>query len=134
MSLLARRSAAEFFGTAFLVMTVVGSGVMASRLSPDDAGLQLLQNSLATGAALVALILALQPVSASFNPVVTLVERALGMIDTRTAAGLVAETEAELEALVAAGGLEPLARHLRRPMLYALEPSRMTGDLLEPAR
>ena len=90
MSLLARRSAAEFFGTAFLVMAVVGSGVMASRLSPDDAGLQLLQNSLATGAALVALILALQPVSASFNPVVTLVERALGMIDTRTAAGLVA--------------------------------------------
>lgn len=90
MNLLARRSAAEFLGTAFLVMAVVGSGVMASRLSPDDAGLQLLQNSLATGAALVALIVALQPVSASFNPVVTLVERALGMIDTRTAAGLVA--------------------------------------------
>ncbi|MFP5312832.1 MAG: aquaporin, partial [Actinomycetes bacterium] len=89
MSELARRAAAEFIGTAFLVMAVVGSGVMASRLSPDDAGLQLLQNSLATGAALVALIVALQPVSASFNPVVTLVERALGMIDSRTAAGLV---------------------------------------------
>lgn len=89
MSLLARRVAAEFTGTAFLVMAVVGSGVMASRLSPNDVGLQLLQNSLATGAALVALIVALQPVSASFNPVVTLVERALGMIDTRTAAGLV---------------------------------------------
>ncbi|MEW1806544.1 aquaporin [Pseudarthrobacter sp. NPDC080039] len=85
-----RRAAAEFTGTAFLVMAVVGSGVMASRLSPDDAGLQLLQNSLATGAALVALIVALQPVSASFNPVVTLVERALGMIDTATAAGLIA--------------------------------------------
>ncbi|WP_373461302.1 aquaporin [Arthrobacter sp. B1I2] len=70
-------------------MAVVGSGVMASRLSPDDAGLQLLQNSLATGAALVVLILALQPVSASFNPVVTLVERAMGIIDTRTAAGLI---------------------------------------------
>lgn len=85
-----RRAAAEFVGTAFLVMTVVGSGVMASRLSPNDVGLQLLQNSLATGAALVALILALQPVSASFNPVVTLVERVLGVIDTRTAALLVA--------------------------------------------
>jgi len=85
----ARRAAAEFIGTAFLVMAVVGSGVMASRLSPDDAGLQLLQNSLATGAALVALIVALQPVSASFNPVVTLVERALGMIDTGTAATLI---------------------------------------------
>jgi arsenate reductase len=80
---------AEFIGTVFLVMAVVGSGVMASRLSPDDVGLQLLQNSLATGAALVALIVALQPVSASFNPVVTLVERALGMLDTRTAVGLI---------------------------------------------
>ncbi|MFF2344791.1 aquaporin [Pseudarthrobacter sp. NPDC058119] len=88
MNVLGRRVAAEFVGTAFLVMAVVGSGVMASRLSPDDAGLQLLQNSLATGAALVALIVALQPVSASFNPVVTLVERALGTIDTRTAASL----------------------------------------------
>ncbi|MEV4987850.1 aquaporin [Pseudarthrobacter sp. LMD1-1-1.1] len=90
MSVLGRKAAAEFVGTAFLVMAVVGSGVMASRLSPDDAGLQLLQNSLATGAALVALIVALQPVSASFNPVVTLVERALGLIDTGTTAALVA--------------------------------------------
>jgi glycerol uptake facilitator-like aquaporin len=61
-------------------------------LSPDghDVGLQLLENSLVTGAALVALILALQPVSAAFNPVVTLVERVLGMLTTRTAAALVA--------------------------------------------
>ena len=56
-------------------MAVVGSGIAAQRLSPDDVGLQLLENSLVTGAALVALILALQPVSASFNPVVTVVER-----------------------------------------------------------
>jgi arsenate reductase len=89
MSVLARRVTAEFVGTALLVMAVVGSGVMATRLSPDDAGLQLLQNSLATGAALVALIVALQPVSASFNPVVTLVERALGMLDRRTAMSLI---------------------------------------------
>ena len=68
---LARRAAAEAIGTAFLVMAVVGSGIAAVRRSPDDAGLQLLENSLVTGAALVALILALQPVSASFNPVVT---------------------------------------------------------------
>ncbi|WP_442544904.1 aquaporin [Arthrobacter sp. KN11-1C] len=90
MSLLTRRAVAEFAGTAFLVMAVVGSGVMASRLSPNDVGLQLLQNSVATGAALVALILALQPVSASFNPVVTLVERALGILDTPTTLALVA--------------------------------------------
>lgn len=90
MSVVARRAVAEFAGTAFLVIAVVGSGIMASRLSPNDVGLQLLQNSVATGAALVALILALQPVSASFNPVVTLVERALGILDTPTALALIA--------------------------------------------
>jgi len=77
---LVRRAVAELVGTAFLVMAVIGSGVMATRLSPDDVGLQLLQNSIATGAVLVALILALQPVSASFNPVVTLVEAARGRV------------------------------------------------------
>ena len=53
---------------AFLVAAVIGSGIAASRLSPDDVGLQLLENSLATGAVLVALILALQPVSARLQP------------------------------------------------------------------
>jgi len=88
VSPLGRRATAELVGTAFLVMAVVGSGIAAVRLSPDDVGLQLLENSLVTGAALTALILALQPVSASFNPVVTLVERALGLIDSREAAAL----------------------------------------------
>jgi len=90
VTLLGRRALAEGLGTAFLVMAVVGSGIAASRLSPHDVGLQLLENSLVTGAALVALILALQPVSAAFNPVVTLVERVLGMLTTRSAAALVA--------------------------------------------
>jgi glycerol uptake facilitator-like aquaporin len=87
-SSLGRRAGAELVGTAFLVMAVIGSGIAAVRLSPDDVGLQLLQNSLVTGAALVALILALQPVSASFNPVVTLVERLLGRITTQEALAL----------------------------------------------
>ncbi|CAN5712379.1 aquaglyceroporin AqpS [soil metagenome] len=86
---LARRLTAELVGTALLVAAVVGSGIAAARLSPDDVGLQLLENSLITGAALVALILALQPVSASFNPVVTAIERILGAITTREAALLV---------------------------------------------
>jgi glycerol uptake facilitator-like aquaporin len=86
---LARRATAELIGTAFLVAAVIGSGIAAQRLSPDDVGLQLLENSLATGAALVALILALQPVSAAFNPVVTLVERTLGQIGTGEAGVLV---------------------------------------------
>jgi glycerol uptake facilitator-like aquaporin len=79
---LTRRALAEFLGTLFLVCAVVGSGIAAQRLSPDDRGLQLLENALVTGAALVALILALGPVSAAFNPVVTLAERLLGGIST----------------------------------------------------
>jgi arsenate reductase len=89
VSLLIRRAAAELVGTAFLVAAVVGSGIMASRLSANEAGLALLENSIATGAALIALIVALQPVSASFNPVVTLIEKALGMIDWPTAGFLI---------------------------------------------
>ncbi|MDQ6687228.1 MAG: aquaporin [Actinomycetota bacterium] len=88
-SSLGRRALAELVGTAFLVAAVIGSGIAASRLSPHDVGLQLLENSLITGAALVALILALQPVSAAFNPVVTLVERALGAVTTRDAGLLI---------------------------------------------
>jgi glycerol uptake facilitator-like aquaporin len=87
---LARRVGAEFLGTALLVAAVIGSGIAARRLSPHDAGIELLENSLATGAALAALIVALQPVSAAFNPVVTLVERALGAVPSSAAAALIA--------------------------------------------
>ena len=86
---LVRRAVAELVGTAFLVAAVIGSGIAAQRLSPDDIGLELLENSLITGAALVALILALQPVSAAFNPIVTLVERALGALSSAEAGALV---------------------------------------------
>jgi glycerol uptake facilitator-like aquaporin len=85
-----RRVVAEGVGSALLVTAVIGSGIAAKRLSPDDMGLQLLENSLATGAALVALILALQPVSAAFNPVITLAELALGLVSRSGAAALVA--------------------------------------------
>lgn len=81
---------AEFVGTALLVATVIGSGIMATRLMPENTGLQLLANSLATGAALVALILTLQPVSAAFNPAVTTVEAIFGVVSWRSAALLVA--------------------------------------------
>jgi arsenate reductase len=73
------RLLAEGVGTAFLVAVVVGSGIMAQRLSPNDDGLQLLENAAATTGALIALILALGPVSgAHFNPVVSLVTRLFG--------------------------------------------------------
>jgi glycerol uptake facilitator-like aquaporin len=82
---LARKLVAEALGTGFLVAVVIGSGIYAQRLS-SDSGLQLLENSVATGAALVALILAFGSVSgAHFNPVVTLADRVLGGISTRDA-------------------------------------------------
>lgn len=87
---LARRAVAEFTGTAFLVAAVVGSGIAATRLSPGQVGLELLENSVVTGAALVALIVALQPVSAAFNPVVTLVELAFRAVTASDAAALIA--------------------------------------------
>jgi glycerol uptake facilitator-like aquaporin len=69
---LLRRAVAEAVGTGLLIVAVVGSGIMATRLSPNDIGLQLLENAIATGGALVALILAFGSVSgANFNPVVT---------------------------------------------------------------
>ena len=72
---LARRVAAEFLGTGFLVATVVGSGIMAERLAGGNTALALLANTLATGAALVALILTFGPISgAHLNPVVTLAD------------------------------------------------------------
>jgi arsenate reductase len=74
-----RRLLAEFIGTALLVTAVVGSGIMAASLSPNDVGLQLLQNSIATAFALAVLILALGPVSgAHFNPVVSAADWWLG--------------------------------------------------------
>jgi glycerol uptake facilitator-like aquaporin len=83
---LARRLVAEALGTGFLVMAVIGSGIMASRLSPDDIGLQLLENAAATAGALIGLILMLGAVSgAHFNPVVTLIDRAFDAITTRDA-------------------------------------------------
>ncbi len=87
---LPRRVLAELVGSLLLAATVVGSGIAAARRSPADPGLQLLENALVTGAVLVALILALGPVSAAFNPVVTLAERLLGALSTAAAAALLA--------------------------------------------
>jgi glycerol uptake facilitator-like aquaporin len=72
---LSRRLTAEFLGTAFLVTAVVGSGIMADRLSNGNVALALLANTIATGAALAALILTFGPISgAHFNPAVTLAD------------------------------------------------------------
>jgi arsenate reductase len=86
MPTLGRRVTAEAVGTALLVAVVVGSGILAERLSPNDVGLQLLENSTATAGGLVALILAFGSVSgAHLNPVVTLADRVFGGMSTREA-------------------------------------------------
>jgi len=102
---LRRRVTAEAVGTGFLVAAVVGSGIAAQRLSPNDVGLQLLENALATGAALTVLIWVLQPVSAAFNPVVTAIEGFTGMLTPR-------HTVATIAAQIAGGVLGAVVANL----------------------
>jgi glycerol uptake facilitator-like aquaporin len=81
---LPRRLTAEFLGTAFLLAAVVGSGIMGERLADGNAAVALLANTLATGAALVALILTFGPISgAHFNPAVTLSDALQGGLKWR---------------------------------------------------
>jgi glycerol uptake facilitator-like aquaporin len=76
---LMRRAVAEFVGTALLLIAVIGSGIAAQTLSPSDTGLELLENAAATGAALVAIILAVGSVSgAHLNPVVSCADAFFG--------------------------------------------------------
>src|SRR5918912_1740570 len=123
-----RRLVAEAVGTAFLVAVVVGSGIAGARLS-DSAGLALLINAFATGAGLVALILALGPISgAQFNPAVTLCDAWLGVLRWSEAAAycVVQVTGACVGAIAANAmyGLAPVqvSHHVRSaPALWGSE-------------
>lgn len=114
---LPRRLLAEFTGTGLLVTAVVGSGIMATQLSPHDVGLQLLENSTATALALGALILIFGPVSgAHFNPVVSAADWWLGR-RARTGLGL-----PELGAYVAAQVLGGIGGSVLANAMFALAP------------
>lgn len=79
MTPLGRRLLAELVGTALLAAAVIGSGIAAARLSPGDVGLQLFENAAATAAALVAIILAVGPVSGGhLNPAISLADAWFG--------------------------------------------------------
>src|SRR5688572_2904923 len=83
--MLRKQVVAELIGTAFLVAAVVGSGIMGERLSGGNVALALLANTLATGAALVAIILAFGPISgAHLNPVVTIADASQGGLPWRS--------------------------------------------------
>src|SRR5712691_6362829 len=83
---LSRRFASEFLGTAFFVAAVVGSGIMGDRLAGANVALALLANTIATAAALAALILTFRPISgAHLNPVVSMAETFLGGMTRREA-------------------------------------------------
>ncbi len=117
---LARRTTAEALGTAFLLATVIGSGVMGERLAGGNVAVALLANTLATGAALVALILTFGGISgAHFNPVVTLAEAMNGGLKWRDVpAYLIAQIGGALLGVAAAHLMfsEPLfsvSRHVR---------------------
>ena len=98
-----RRLLAEFVGTALLVTVVVGSGIAAAQLSPNDVGLQLLENSIATAFGLAVLILLFGPVSgAHFNPVVTAADWLLGR---RAGTGISANHAAAYTVAQVAGGV-----------------------------
>jgi arsenate reductase len=82
-----RRLVAEYLGSAFLAAIVIGSGIAAQQLSPGNVGLELLQNSLVTGAGLFAIILIFGALSgAHFNPVVSFADAAFGGLSWRDAA------------------------------------------------
>jgi glycerol uptake facilitator-like aquaporin len=84
MMSITRRAAAEAVGTAFLLAAVIGSGIMGERLSGGSIGLALLANTIATGAALVALILTFGTISgAHFNPAVTICDATQGGLPWR---------------------------------------------------
>ncbi len=110
---LGRRLAAELLGTMLLVAVVVGSGIAAQRLSPDDVGLQLLENSTATALGLTVLILLFGPVSgAHFNPVVSAADWWLGR---RTRTGL---TGVEVGAYTAAQVVGGIAGAVLANLMY----------------
>ena len=134
---LGRRLAAEGVGTALLLATVVGSGIMAERLAGGNVALALLANTLATGAGLVALILCFGPISgAHFNPAVTLAEAARGRTPWRDAGAYVAVQIAAAYAGVLVAHLmfeEPAfsaSTHARAGLAQALSEAVATFGLL----
>ena len=108
---LAGRLLAEYLGSAFLAAVVIGSGIAAQQLSPDDTGLALLENAAATAAGLFAIILMFGAISGGhFNPVVSLVDAHLGGLSRRDAfAYIPAQIAGCISGAIVANGMFALA-------------------------
>lgn len=120
-----RSALAELLGTGLLVAVVVGSGIAARRLSPTDTGLALLENAVATALGLSVLILVFQPVSgAHLNPVVTLVDRALGH----------RVTPVELSTYIAAQLVGAVGGSMLANAMFGRPTTISTTDRLDPGR
>jgi glycerol uptake facilitator-like aquaporin len=120
---LSRRVVAEAVGTAFLLVAVVGSGIMGERLAGGNVAIALLANTLATGAALVALILAFGPISgAHLNPAVTLADAWQGGLVWHEAAGYVVA-----QILGAFSGVAAAHEMFGKPLFFASQHVRAGG-------
>jgi len=120
---LSRRIVAEAVGTAFLLAAVVGSGIMGEQLAGGNVAIALLANTLATGAALVALILAFGPISgAHLNPAVTLADAWQGGLTWQEAAGYIAA-----QILGAFGGVAAAHGMFGKPLFSASRHVRAGG-------
>src|ERR1044072_4658555 len=133
----ARPLAAELVGTAFLLMAVVGSGVMGERLAGGNVAIALLANTLATGASLIALILTFGPISgAHFNPVVSFADASQGGLTwSRASTYAVAQVSGAVLGVGAADYMfgEPLfswSRHVRSGLPQAFSEGVATFGLL----
>ncbi len=133
----ARRIVAELTGTALLLATVVGSGIMAEQLAGGNLAIALLANTLATGAALVALILTFGPVSgAHFNPAVSFADATQGGLTWREAlAYSAAQIAGAMLGVIAAHGmfgqaLFSLSRHARAGLPQVFSEAVATFGLL----
>lgn len=115
-----RKATSEAVGTAFLLATIVGSGIMGERLAGGNVAIALLANTLATGAGLVALILTFGPISgAHFNPVVTLADAWEGGVRWREVPGYVTA-----QVLGAVGGVAIAHAMFGEPLFAASERAR----------
>jgi glycerol uptake facilitator-like aquaporin len=120
---LSRRIVAEAVGTAFLLAAVVGSGIMGERLAGGNVAIAMLANTLATGAALVALILAFGPISGShLNPAVTLADAWQGGLTWPDAAGYVVA-----QILGAFAGVAAAHAMFGKPLFFASQHVRAGG-------